>query len=149
MLCAAGVATIRYLREHHLIQRCADMGRVLHARLATLRAHALVGDVRGRGLLAGVELVADRESREALPRSAAAAELRLRELGRQPDTGVLLVEERLHEALPVELRRRLARRPLPMVVPFPGPAWAERPEGAEAYVIELLRQVIGYRVRLR
>jgi vacuolar-type H+-ATPase subunit F/Vma7 len=81
--------------------------------------------------------------------TAATAELRLRELVREPDTGVLLVEERLHEALPVELRRRLARRPLPMVVPFPGPAWAERPDGAEAYVIELLRQVIGYRVRLR
>lgn len=79
----------------------------------------------------------------------AAADLRLRELVREADTGVLLVEERLHEALPLELRRRLARRPLPMVVPFPGPAWAERPEGAEAYVIELLRQVIGYRVRLR
>ena len=27
VLCAAGVATIRYLREHHLIERCADMGR--------------------------------------------------------------------------------------------------------------------------
>ena len=81
--------------------------------------------------------------------TATAADLRLRELVREPDTGVLLVEERLHDALPMELRRRLARRPLPMVVPFPGPAWAERPEGAEAYVIELLRQVIGYRVRLR
>ena len=80
---------------------------------------------------------------------AAAAVLRLGELTGEPDTGVLLVEERLHDALPVELRRRLARRALPMVVPFPGPAWAERGEGAEAYVIELLRQVIGYRVRLR
>jgi adenosylmethionine-8-amino-7-oxononanoate aminotransferase len=74
VLCAAGVATIRYLREHHLIQRCAEMGRVLHARLAGLREHPLVGDLRGRGLLAGVELVADRESREPLPRSAVAAE---------------------------------------------------------------------------
>ena len=84
--------------------------------------------------------------------TTAAAALRLRELMREPDTGVVLVEERLHDALPVEVRRRLARRPLPMVVPFPGPAWAERAEGAEgaeAYVIELLRQVIGYRVRLR
>jgi adenosylmethionine-8-amino-7-oxononanoate aminotransferase len=50
------------------------MGQVLHARLASLREHPLVGDVRGRGLLAGVELVADRESREPLPRSATAAE---------------------------------------------------------------------------
>ena len=81
--------------------------------------------------------------------TATAAELRLRDLMREPDTGVVLVEERLHDALPVDVRRRMARRPLPMVVPFPGPAWAERAEGAEAYVIELLRQVIGYRVRLR
>ena len=81
--------------------------------------------------------------------TATAADLRLRELVRAPDTGVLLVEERLHDALPMELRRRLARRPLPMVVPFPGPAWALQPEGAEAYIVELLRQVVGYRVRLR
>jgi len=74
VLCAAGVATLRYLREHRLIERCAAMGPVLHAGLAALKAHPLVGDVRGRGLLAGVELVADRATREPLPRSAAAAE---------------------------------------------------------------------------
>jgi hypothetical protein len=34
-------------------------------------------------------------------------------------------------------------------VPFPGPAWEARGEAAEAYIVELLRQVIGYRVRLR
>jgi adenosylmethionine-8-amino-7-oxononanoate aminotransferase len=75
VLCAAGVATLRYLREHRLIERCAELGPVLHARLAALLEHPLVGDVRGRGLLAGVELVADKQSREPLPRSAAAAEL--------------------------------------------------------------------------
>jgi len=32
-LCAAGVATIRYLRRHDLIERCAEMGRLLHQRL--------------------------------------------------------------------------------------------------------------------
>ena len=50
------------------------MGRVLHRRLAELRDLPLVGDVRGRGLLAGIEFVADTESREPLPRSARFAE---------------------------------------------------------------------------
>ena len=74
VLCAAGVATLRYLREHRLIERCAEMGRVLHRRLAELRDLPLVGDVRGRGLLAGIEFVADTETREPLPRRARFAE---------------------------------------------------------------------------
>ena len=74
VLCAAGVATLRYLRGNRLIERCADMGRVLHSRLSALRDLPLVGDVRGRGLLAGIEFVADRETREPLARSAGFAE---------------------------------------------------------------------------
>ncbi|HEY7505451.1 MAG TPA: aspartate aminotransferase family protein [Gemmatimonadales bacterium] len=74
VLCSAGVATLRYLREHRLIERAAQMGQVLHQRLGGLRRLPLVGDVRGRGLLAGIEFVADLETREPLPRSAAFAE---------------------------------------------------------------------------
>lgn len=74
VLCAAGVATLRYLRERRLIERCAELGRVLHRRLAALRSLPLVGDVRGRGLLAGIEFVADPATREPLPRSARFAE---------------------------------------------------------------------------
>jgi vacuolar-type H+-ATPase subunit F/Vma7 len=74
---------------------------------------------------------------------------RLREMLGAPDVGVVLIENGLYERLPEDLRRRIARRPLPMVVPFPGPAWQELGEGPEAYIVELLRQVIGYRVRLR
>jgi adenosylmethionine-8-amino-7-oxononanoate aminotransferase len=74
VLCAAGVATIRYLREHRLVERCARMGRVLHARLAALADRPYVGDVRGRGLLAGVELVADRAERRPFARSLSVAE---------------------------------------------------------------------------
>jgi len=73
---------------------------------------------------------------------------RLRELLRDPSAGVVLVEESLYDALPEDLRLELSRRALPMVVPFPGPQWDGRPE-AETYIIELLRQVIGYRVRLK
>jgi adenosylmethionine-8-amino-7-oxononanoate aminotransferase len=72
--CAAGVATLRYLGRHRLLERCAQMGWVLHRRLERLRELPLVGDVRGRGLLAGIEFVADRDTREPLPRAAAFAE---------------------------------------------------------------------------
>ena len=67
----------------------------------------------------------------------------------QPDVGVVLVEDVLYARLSDDVRRRLGRTPLPMVVPFPGPAWAAPREAAEAYILELLRQVIGYRVRLK
>jgi vacuolar-type H+-ATPase subunit F/Vma7 len=67
----------------------------------------------------------------------------------QPDVGVALVEQSFYDALPDEIRRQVGRRPLPMLVPFPGPEWAERAVEAEGYIVELLRQVIGYRVRLR
>lgn len=73
----------------------------------------------------------------------------VKELLATPDVGVVLMEEALYQRLPEDLRRRIGRRPLPMVVPFPGPTWEALGEGPEAYIVELLRQVIGYRVRLR
>jgi len=73
----------------------------------------------------------------------------LRDLLATPDVGVVLMEERLYDRLPEDLRRQLGKRPLPMVVPFPGPEWGARAETPEAYIVELLRQVIGYRVRLK
>lgn len=72
----------------------------------------------------------------------------IRDLVARPEAGVLLVEEGLYEALPAEFRRELARRALPLIVPFPGPRWAAVEEGMDRYIAELLRQAIGYRVRL-
>ena len=74
MVAAAGVATLRYLREHGLIERCAAVAPAFHARLAALRELPAVGDVRGRGLLAGVEFVADAATRAPFPRAAHFAE---------------------------------------------------------------------------
>ncbi len=73
-LCAAGVATLRYLEEHKLIERCASIAPAFHARLAALRELPGVGDVRGRGLLAGVEFVADPATRAPFPRAVRFAE---------------------------------------------------------------------------
>lgn len=72
----------------------------------------------------------------------------IRDLVSRPEAGVLLVEDRLFEALPAEFRRELARRALPLIVPFPGPRWIPAEAGMDRYIAELLRQAIGYRVRL-
>lgn len=67
---------------------------------------------------------------------------------RQPGLGVLLVEEPIYAAIGEGERRAISRHPLPMVVPFPGPAWVVMPAAPEEFIAELLRQAIGYRVRL-
>lgn len=72
--CAAGLATLRYLDQHRLVARCHSMGERLHQELASLMEIPMVGDIRGMGLLAGIELVADRPSRVPFSRKARVAE---------------------------------------------------------------------------
>lgn len=79
--------------------------------------------------------------------TAPEAAARIASLCDDADVGVVLLEAGLHDALPAPLRRELARRTLPLVVPFPAPRWTAVPE-AELFIAELLRQAIGYRVRL-
>ncbi|MHA6804611.1 aspartate aminotransferase family protein [Salinifilum ghardaiensis] len=62
---AAGVAVLDVLEEEDLVGRAARMGEHLRARLRELQEkHEEIGDVRGRGLLVGVELVTDRDTKE-------------------------------------------------------------------------------------
>jgi adenosylmethionine-8-amino-7-oxononanoate aminotransferase len=61
---AVGSAVLDYISRNRLIPRAARLGRVLGERLDGLRRHRIVGDVRGRGMLWGIELVRDRKSRE-------------------------------------------------------------------------------------
>ncbi len=71
---AAAVATLDYVDKHALIDRCRTVGATFHAGLQELRNLPGVGDVRGRGLLAGVEFVADAMTRKPFPRSLKFAE---------------------------------------------------------------------------
>ena len=73
-ICAAGLAAVRYIKKEKLVERCARMGDVLHAKLAPLLNLPAVGDVRGKGLLAGVEFVADKKTKTPFPRSLKFAE---------------------------------------------------------------------------
>lgn len=72
--CAAGLATVRYMKRERLVERAVEMSPQLFAALAPLRAHPAVGDVRGIGLLAAVDLVSDRATRAPFPRAAKVAE---------------------------------------------------------------------------
>ncbi|MGB5514378.1 MAG: aminotransferase class III-fold pyridoxal phosphate-dependent enzyme [Thermoanaerobaculia bacterium] len=74
VICAAGLATIRYLKREGLVERCAAMEKPFFERLEALREFEVVGDVRGKGLLAGVEFVVDRTTKEPMPRSDRFAE---------------------------------------------------------------------------
>ena len=76
---------------------------------------------------------------------AAAAEA-IRRWAAESDVGVVLVDDGLYRALPSDFLARLDRQALPIVAPVPTPRWDERSE-AEAYILEILRQAIGYRVR--
>lgn len=66
---AVGLENLKIIEERDLVGNAARMGRILQARLAELADHPLVGEVRGAGLIAGVELVADKKTRR--PFSAA------------------------------------------------------------------------------
>ena len=72
--CAAGLAAIRYLREHALIERAASMGKILHEKLGVLRERPEIGDIRGRGMLAGIEFVKDKTAKTPFPRALKFAE---------------------------------------------------------------------------
>lgn len=62
--CAAALATLRLL-EDGMIDNAAKMGEYLMTRLKAIQArHPIIGDVRGRGLMIGVDLVTDTQSRK-------------------------------------------------------------------------------------
>src|SRR6202163_3660575 len=57
---AAGNAVLDYLEAHKLFDRVASISKTLAADLEPLRSHPNVGDIRGMGLLTGVEFVKDK-----------------------------------------------------------------------------------------
>jgi 4-aminobutyrate aminotransferase-like enzyme len=79
---AAANAAIDVIRDEGLVERSANLGADALVRLQTALADsAIVGDVRGRGLFIGIEIVADRGGHEPDAANAAKAAAALRERG--------------------------------------------------------------------
>jgi len=75
--CAAGAAAalenMRIIEDESLVENAAVVGDYMMGRLLELKEkHICVGDVRGKGLFAGIELVKDRASKEPIDESVAA-----------------------------------------------------------------------------
>jgi 2,2-dialkylglycine decarboxylase (pyruvate) len=77
-----GLAVLAVLEEERLSERAIEMGRILSSGLRSLQEkYEIIGDVRGFGLLQGVELVKDRETREPDAETGRAITRRCMELG--------------------------------------------------------------------
>jgi hypothetical protein len=71
---AVGIAVLDYIARHDLVRRAAETGRRLGERLAALaKRRPVVGQVRGAGMLWGIELVRSRATREPFPPKVRAA----------------------------------------------------------------------------
>jgi len=77
--CAAGLASLEVIRREHLVQNSARRGVQMMRELKELEGNSLVGEVRGRGLMIGVELVKDKTKTPAQKEAQAVrAEMRKR-----------------------------------------------------------------------
>ena len=106
----AALTTIRIIEDEGLVENAALIGRIATDRLREMMdRHPLIGDVRGRGCLLGVELVADRQSRQ--PACDAADEVLYLALERGLSLKItmgnvltlapplIITEEQMHDAL--------------------------------------------------
>jgi taurine--2-oxoglutarate transaminase len=67
LACATGVASIRAFQEENIVENAASVGAYMGERLSALAdTHPSIGEVRGKGMFWGVELVRNRETREML-----------------------------------------------------------------------------------
>ena len=90
--CAVGLAVLDVVESEGLQANALEVGGYLMARLRTLAAeHALIGEVRGLGLMVGVELVRDRD--DLTPATGEAGEI----INRMRDRGVLLSTDGPHD----------------------------------------------------
>lgn len=72
MACAAALACIQAIEEENLLERSAHLGELAMKRMDKMKAeHPIVGDVRAKGCLMGIELVKDKKTKEPFDKAGA------------------------------------------------------------------------------
>lgn len=71
---AAGNAVLDHIESHALFDRVESAAKILRAQLAPLESDPHVGEIRGRGLLLGIEFVKEKTTREPFPKAENIAE---------------------------------------------------------------------------
>ncbi|MCS6927643.1 MAG: aspartate aminotransferase family protein [Candidatus Binatia bacterium] len=66
-VCAAALANLEIIERERLVHKAREQGKYLQKTLATLRDLPIVGETRGQGLIAAVELVKDKATKEMFP----------------------------------------------------------------------------------
>lgn len=72
---AVGLEVLDILEEQQLVPQVAELGDLLLSRLQSLAQLPMIGDVRGKGLLIGLELVMDRDTRQPFPLTVRAGQV--------------------------------------------------------------------------
>jgi len=91
---AIGLAVLEYIQDHDLVANARSVGDTLGTELQPLEEYDFVGDVRGKGLMWGIEFVADEATKEPLPETGAKFQNALFEAGL--DNGVLVYTSGTH-----------------------------------------------------
>jgi adenosylmethionine-8-amino-7-oxononanoate aminotransferase len=65
--CAVAIANLHVIEENHLVERAAILGKHLLERLQNIASNKYVGEIRGLGLLLGIEIVSNKETKELFP----------------------------------------------------------------------------------
>src|SRR6266436_2232930 len=71
---AAGNAVLDYIESHNLFDRVQPAAKILRTELSALQSHPHVGDIRGLGLLLGIEFVKNKATRQPFPKEDNIAE---------------------------------------------------------------------------
>ncbi len=86
LTCAASIATLNMIKKQNMLEKTIEKGNELKKGLLELeKKYEIIGDIRGKGLFIGVELVKDRHSKE--PAVEESAKIRFEALKR----GVMLL----------------------------------------------------------
>ena len=70
MACAAALASTEVIEQENLLERSTHLGELAMKRMERMKAeHKIVGDVRAKGCLMGIELVKDKKTKEPLEKA--------------------------------------------------------------------------------